>query len=215
MPDKTPVICALETGFAVAWSGSTTDDHGDEIFIQRFNNDGTKNGDITRIFGMEGELSDTTPQIKALENGFVVTWSGETADGEGYDIFLQRFENSGEKAGDIVRLSGMSGQLLDAQPDVVSLPNGEFAISWRGDTSDGSDWDIFVQKFDKNGNPEGNEVRLNGMSGELKDFSPQLGALSDGTFMVVWQGWTSDGQSFDIFAQKFTATGERGVTQSE
>ena len=209
MPDETPVICALETGFVVAWSGLTTDDHGNEIFIQRFNNDGTKNGDITRIFGMEGELSDTTPQIKALENGFVVTWSGETADGEGYDIFLQRFENSGEKVGDIIRLSGMSGQLLDAQPDVVSLPNGEFAISWRGDTSDGSDWDIFVQKFDKNGNPEGNEVRLNGMSGELKDFSPQLGALADGTFMVVWQGWTSDGQSFDIFAQKFTDKGER------
>jgi len=209
MPDKTPVICALETGFAVAWSGSTTDDHGDEIFIQRFNNDGSKNGDIIRIFGMEGELSDTTPQIKALDSGFVVTWSGKTADGEGYDIFLQRFENSGEKAGDIIRLSGMSGQLLDAQPDVLALPEGEFAVSWRGDTSDGADWDVFVQKFDKTGNTEGNEVRLNGMSGELKDFSPQLGALSDGKFMVVWQGWTSDGQSFDIFAQKFTNTGER------
>ena len=45
------------------------------------------------------------------------------------------------------------------------------------------------------------------MAGSLSDDSPRIAALSGGGYLVSWEGVASDGQSNDIYVQRFDADG--------
>jgi hypothetical protein len=79
-----------------------------------------------------------------------------------------------------------------------------------------------VRQTDAAGNmgSEGNLVhpdfsqRLQGMAGNLNDSEPQITALADGGYVVAWIAETSDGQSTDIFTQRYdSANIPVGTTQ--
>ncbi|MDR5653758.1 calcium-binding protein [Ruixingdingia sedimenti] len=137
----------------------------------------------------------------------MVTWYGNTSDGQGYDIFVQGFDAAGVAAGSPTRLQGMAGNLGDYSPQVIGRAGGGFVITWLGYTSDGQGTDIIVQGFDAAGVATGGPTRLQGMAGGLVDYNPRITALAGGGFVVTWESDTSDGQGTDIFIQRFDADG--------
>ena len=64
-------------------------------------------------------------------------------------------------------------------------------------------------KFDGNGEKIGDEVRVNTTtSSEQRD--PSITTLADGDYIISYQGYNHEGGSgWDIYAQRFTAAGER------
>ncbi|MDR5655115.1 calcium-binding protein [Ruixingdingia sedimenti] len=202
------IIGLDDGGFAVTWFGETSDDQGRDIFVQRFDADGAMPGSPVRLQGMTGNLYDTSPQITALSGSrFVVTWIGETTDGQRSDIFLQRFDGDGAKAGAPVRLQGMQGDLQDGDAGIAALDGGGFVVAWFGQTSDGHGSDIFVQRFGDNGEIQGTQMRLQGRRGDRGDTSPEVSALDGGGFVVTWSGNVSPRVPGDIYVQRFDADG--------
>lgn len=68
---------------------------------------------------------------------------------------------------------------------IARAPNGTFFVAWESADSDGTG--IFGRRLDATGNPDGSEVALNTVTtGEQT--RPAITALSDGRYIVVWQG---------------------------
>jgi hypothetical protein len=204
----TQIATLPDGGYVVTWRGSTSDGQGTDIFVQRFNPDGSRAGGTERLQGMAGDLADTVPEVTALAHGgYAVTWVGITSDGQDLDVFVQRFDADGSLAGGTTRLQGMAGALVDSTPQITALPDGGYAVTWFGFTSDGQSSDIFLQRFDAEGNLLGGAERLQGMAGALPDNFPQITALEDGSLVLAWGGSTSDGQGTDVFVQRLAAPG--------
>ncbi|WP_415639298.1 Hint domain-containing protein, partial [Paracoccus nototheniae] len=265
LDDQLPQIEPLpDGGFVVSWTGATSDRQGTDVFVQRFGADGEEAGDLQRLQGMAGNLSDSQAQIIPLpDGGFAMTWSGGTpsgpfgTDGQGFEIFVQTFDADGAAVGALQQVQGEAGRLTDRFPEGAALEDGGFVVTWEGASAnfvqrfdsdgelvgevqplqappedyrqnqypqvatlsdngyavtwnarstDGGGADNFVQTFGADGAPAGDPHRLEGMAGE-SDSNPLISSLADGGFVVTWLGFTSDGQRGDIFVQQFGADG--------
>ena len=210
LADEIPKITALDDGgYFVIWEGGTSDGQGTDIFFQRYDADNNAVGSQQRLQGMAGNLSDVSTSIIMLtDGGYVVTWWSQTSNDQGYDIFVQRYDADNNTFGSKLRLQGMAGNLWDMNPQTTALADGGYVVTWWGGTSDGQDYDIFVQRYDAANNVVGSQNRLQGMVGDLSDENPRVTALADGGYFITWHGETSDGQGTDIFFQRYDAAND-------
>jgi hypothetical protein len=94
-----PSISADSTGaFVVVWVSTGEGGNGGGLFGQRYDAQGSPAGGefLVRSFD-EGPVF--APGVAASRHGFVAAWQGAT-DGNGYDIFAQRFQ------GDLIFVDG-------------------------------------------------------------------------------------------------------------
>ena len=209
--DSVPQIKSLYGGgFAVTWQGGTSDGQSEDIFVQTFDADKALAGGPIRLQGDSGNQYDLDPQIVALAGGgFIVSWTGQTDDGQERDIFFQRFDETGTLIGAMAQLQGAAGVLRDENVQISALEDGGFVVFWHAATASWRGYDIFMQRFDAVGTAVGGMVSLQGAPGyNLDDFRPQVAGLDDGGFVVTWYGNTSDGNNYDIFIQRFDAGGQ-------
>ncbi|MBD3799801.1 MAG: hypothetical protein IE883_08045, partial [Epsilonproteobacteria bacterium] len=205
--DYAPQIIALDDGgFVVTWQGPGGSGHSD-IFIQKFDSNGNAVGSEKQLDGQGGD--DYAPQITALDDGgFVVTWYGDGGSGH-EDIFVQKFNSSGNAVGSETQLDGQGGD--DYDPQITALDDGGFVVTWEGYDSSSGNYDIFVQKFNSSGTAVGSKIQLDGQGGN--DERPQITALTDGGFVVTWYGDDGSGH-YDIFVQQFDSRGNSVSAQS-
>ncbi|MBU2884598.1 cadherin repeat domain-containing protein, partial [Gilvimarinus agarilyticus] len=210
--DIAPQITPLgsDGAFAVTWYGK---DAGNDwsIFVQRFDSDGAPLGSPI-LLEPDGVTNghDKDPQITPLgsDGGFAVTWYGWDADGD-WSIFVQRFDSDGAPLGSPILLEPDG---VTNGPDLYSQitplgSDGAFAVTWYGYDS-GSDYSIFVQRFNSAGEPVDNPILLEptGVT-DGHDYAPQITPLgSDGAFVVTWYGIDASGD-FSIFVQRFDSIG--------
>jgi hypothetical protein len=107
-------------------------------------------------------------------------------------------------------LQGMQDNLFDFEPQIASLDDGGFVVTWWGETNDWQYADIFVQRFDSDGLMAGSTVRLQGAQGFMFDAFPKIVALSGGKFAITWSGATVVNGPTDVFVQNFNANGTLG-----
>lgn len=208
LKDNLSQITALNNGgYVLSWEGATSDGQSDDVFIQQFDSSGNRVAD-NRLHGMDGQ-NDYGNQTTALDDGgYVVAWRGYTTDENSGDIFVRQFDSNGDQVAED-RLHGVEGNYNDdTELQIVTLSDGGYSMSWQGGTSDGQGTDIFVQRFDAQGNRTGDLTRLQGQNGSLNDTKVQIAALKDGGSAVVWQGETSDGEGTDIFVQHLDMAGQ-------
>ncbi len=72
----------------------------------------------------------------------------------------------------------------DANPDVAAFDDGGYVVTWMNSSRDGSDWGVFGQRFDANGNAVGDEFQVNTYA-VGKQWRPDVATFSDGGFVVV------------------------------
>ena len=63
------------------------------------------------------------------------------------------------------------------------------ALLWlgRSNNQDGSGWGIYGQRFDADGFTVGDEFMVNTSTQNSQEY-PRVAALSDGGFVITWQG---------------------------
>ncbi len=93
---------------------------------------------------------------------------------------------------------------LENDPHVVALAGGGFVVVWRNDFSDGTgDPGIQATVYDNNGVVVNNFIHVNTTTaGDQK--KPEVAALADGGFVVVW-----DDDGLLIRGQRFDANGSK------
>ena len=96
----TPSITALaDGGYVIAWHSHSQDGSGPGVYAQRYNADGSMNGEETPL--NEYIFSDHRfPAITSLGNGFVAAWESKGQDGSSTGVYARIF-NPGYEAGQL------------------------------------------------------------------------------------------------------------------
>ena len=98
-------------------------------------------------------------------------------------------------------------------PSVDQLLNGAIVVVWDADDLDGDSSGVFAQIFDEMGQPAGGEFLVNTYT-DASQRNPAVVALSDGNFVVVWEGaGESPYDGLGISAQVFQADGTKVESQ--
>jgi hypothetical protein len=191
-----PTVATLADGsFAVGWRS------GAAVHVQQAAADGSIIG-AQQVYGALG--SAYSPAVASLKDGgYVVSW-GEINDGNVYAASSRAPSAVFVASGD-----GYAASITTAAPlpHVTSLADGGFVVAWDSYANDQlgfSNSDIFFQRFDAAGNKAGAVTQANVDSGG-GHYDADVAALSDGTFLVAWQG--ADGDGNGIFGRRFGADG--------
>jgi Ca2+-binding RTX toxin-like protein len=131
---------------------------------------------------------DTDGDSAILRNGNLVTVY-EEYDGGSPTIELRINLPDGTSAA-LLQASNFNG--TDIDPQVASLRNGGFVVVWNriSDPVAGAISDIQYRVFDAAGNPT--TAILNAVSGAALENEPDVAALPDGSFVIIWDDDTND-----------------------
>ena len=201
---ESPAIAATgDGGFVVVWDGNGSGDSSG-VFGQRYNSSGSSVGSEFRVNTTTSNTQDD-PNVAALNNGgFVVVWDGNgTGDSSG--VFAQLYNSSGNTVGSEFRVNTTTSD-TQSNASVTTLNNGDFLVVWQSDEQDGDDWGIYAQRFDSSGSTVGSEFRVNTTTSNDQT-EPEVTALNDGGFMVVWESANQDGSQDGVYAKRYDADG--------
>lgn len=172
-----------------------------DVFMQQLSSDGVPVGTNRKV---TAELPDTlkaNPDIALGPFGGVVVWADFR--NQHWDIFLQRYDQSGTLQGNNVRVNDDPGLSQQYAPRVSIAPSGWFVVVWY-DTRTGND-DIFGQLFDQAGNRRGANVRIHSDPTRARQAFPDVAADGAGHFTTVWVDWRNGTYPAnpDIYARRF------------
>ncbi len=148
-----------------------------------------------------GRCNHYHPAIAATSEIFVAVWIDERNGN--FDIYAQRFTSDGNPIGANFQVNDDEGSAVQDLPSVAIAADGAFIVAWKDNRN--SDWDIYAQRFDPNGNPIGTNFRVNNDEGNANQGSPSLATFANGSFVIAWADQRSG--NFDIYAQRFDPSG--------
>ncbi len=96
-----------------------------------------------------------------------------------------------------------------ANPSVTTLADGRIAVVWQGGDTASNNAEVYMQLFEADGVTRiGGEQQVNQRSSYNQD-SPQVVALADGGYLVVWESWLAgpDTSNDGIMARRYGADG--------
>ncbi len=183
--------------FVVAWVDTGQQSTG--IYGQKFDSTGNQLGGEFQVNSYT--VSDQQePAVTALEDGgFVVSWQSNGQDGDGYGIFGQRYDASGNTVGSEFQVNTTTSNSQEFSTG-VGLSDGGFLIAWTSNMQDGSGYGVFGQRFDQSGNSIGNEFQINTYTTNDQD-RISLAQLANGNVIATWDSEGQDGSGDGVFAQ--------------
>ncbi len=183
--------------FVVSWVDTGQQSTG--IYGQRFDSTGNKLGGEFQVNSYT--VSDQQePAVTALDDGgFVVSWQSNGQDGDGYGIFAQRYDASGNTVGSEFQVNTTTSNSQEFSTG-VGLSDGGFLIAWTSNLQDGSGYGVFGQRFDQNGSSVGNEFQINSYTTNDQD-RVSLAQLANGNVIATWDSNGQDGSGDGVFAQ--------------
>ncbi len=206
--------------FVVTWVSPSLSGNG--IFGQRYSSTG-------QPLGIEFQVNRSTrgqqdaPAVAYDDNGnFVVAWQGtDGRDGDGFGIYAQRYDASGNPSGDelLVNSTTRGDQLT---PAVAIDGSGAFTIVWSG-RGDSRRTAVFGQRYLANGSRDGGEFQVNDSSSN-DQINPVVALSSSADFVVAWQDQDNRGDDnilarTNVFKRQIRGTrfadNLRGTDQSE
>lgn len=153
-----------------------------------------------------GESRKQTPAAAIDEQGnYILAWA-DNRNGN-WDIFCQRFSADGLAWGNNILVNTNDDESRQSEPVVAIKPGGGFIVAWTDYRNGfaqqrGSNYDVYAQLFDADGEYVGENFRVNGDFGAFYyQGHPAIGTAPDGTFIVVWKDSRPQGNY--IFGQRY------------
>ncbi len=169
---SSPLVTALaEGGFVVTWQSYLQDGTGRDIYGQLHNAAGATIGSGFKINTTTADSDEQPwPCVTALaDGGFEVTWCSNAQDGSGLDIYGQRYDAAGARAGAEVRINATSADSQE-QPSVTALVDGGLVVTWMTYLEGSSERGIYGQRYGADGGKIGLEMSL-AITGNASDQS--------------------------------------------
>jgi len=95
--------------------------------------------------------------------------------------------------------------------------DGDYVVVWTTYGQDGDDPDetnVYYRLYDRDNNPLCDERRVNLLTPGWQG-NATVAMDADGDFVVVWESKSAADKTYDIYAQRFTATGERVANERQ
>jgi hypothetical protein len=175
-----------EGDFVVTWSGMPSL-YGPDPFIsaQRFNSDGTPQGDEVSV--SPSMRFQRLPAVSIGDAGFVVAWEDDVGYGESSDyiVLARRFGSDGQALDSSFQVNTYAtGNQKSA--DVAIDPAGNFIVVWNsGDPTIGPT-EIFARFYNSSGVAQGDDFQVNLSTGGVGD--PSVASIGSSSFVVAWPG---------------------------
>ena len=203
------VASISDGGFVIAWQDSLIDGSSYGIVGKRYNGAGVSSTAQFQVNTLTaGEQSWV--KVAGLNNGdYVITWQSNTQDGDGFGIFSRHYTSiNGVLYPDFqVNTETISHQM---NPDIASLNDGGYVITWQSNMQDGDGYGIFARRFNSDGSTNGPEIPINPSIAGSQEW-PAITSLRDGGFIIVWQSDGQDGDGNGIYAIRFKYDGTPGA----
>jgi hypothetical protein len=209
--DHSRVASDAAGNFVVVWESygqGTTESH---VFARRFAANGAPIGDEFRV-DPAGSGNHNSPDVAVEDTGaFLITWDFDRMTSSGREVWLARYDASGERQGSLWVVNDFSfGR--QTKPRVAWQPGGRFVVVWESDADDNSGLAVRGRLFNEAGQPLGQEFTVNTYTTH-NQYGPAIAVNAYGGFVVAWTSQAQD--SLDpqhgpgVFAQQFSATGVR------
>jgi len=114
-------------GWLVTWTSDDQDGSMEGIYQQRYAAGGAKIGGEVRVNTTTFEAQSNASVTTLADGGWLVTWTSNDQDGDGYGIYQQRFTADGQKVGPTTP-TGLSFAQPVAEGQKNLLPIGSFAV---------------------------------------------------------------------------------------
>jgi hypothetical protein len=151
----------------------------------------------TYTYSYQGE-----PAIAALaDGGYLVTWSSETQDGDGYGVYAQRFDKDSVKVGKEFQVNTYTYS-YQSSPAIAALTDGGFLVTWLSNQNGDGYYDVYAQRYDKDSVKVGEEFLVNTYTKGSQD-EQEIVALTDGGYLVTYTSYNQNGNDSDVYAQRF------------
>jgi len=166
--------------------------------------------DMARVFWENnGTLIHNGSDLKFIKpkicsdgwGGFIVTWTEDRVDSNGYDIYAQSINNDGDPSW------GVNGTVIcnatneQSSPQIVSDGQHGAIIAWS-DYRSNNNYDIYAQRVFSDGTPlwEANGIVVCNATNEQKQFN-MIQASSNGGAVIAWRDYRSN-NNYDIYVQR-------------
>jgi Ca2+-binding RTX toxin-like protein len=212
-----PALTALaDGGWVVAWQSYQGGSYN--IYWQRFASNGQATG-TEHLVNTRLPDSQIGARVQPLnDGGWVVIWQSyyqEAANNWG--IYGQRYDANGAAVLGEFHVNTNAGQEVAAS--VAVLADGGWVVVWERETITqievpliGTitiiDRDVHGRRYDASGGSIGAEFRVNTNTAELQTTASVV-ALADGGWVIAWQSLHQDDGSYDIYAQRYGASGAK------
>jgi hypothetical protein len=193
-------------GFIVAWGevSSLNPDYRSDIRMQRFDESAQPTGDVIDVTGPATPGARFSPEMALnAEGNVLVVWQDDlNSSGTGdpvYSVHGRAFGPAGSPLGPSFRISEESIPGDQRIPRASAAADGSFIVTWQDSPTqdlaggdNGSSSGIRARHLAANGEPLAPSFLVNSyVSGNQS--RPDVGVLSDGTWVFAWQSQLSAG----------------------
>ena len=195
------VDAAPDGSYWIAWEGRGLGDrHG--IFARRFDADGTALTGALLVNQTVGGVQEYADIAVNSSGAATVVWNG-VGGGDFDGIYGRQINADGTFAGDEFLINtDTAGEQTHAA--VATDESGDFVVTWSSRETGIADWDILAQQFNADASTKGIAVVANSTT-DGSQYGSQIGTSSDGSFVVAWNSFGQDGDSWGVFAQQFSS----------
>ncbi len=173
----------------------------------------TKAGSEFRVntaTALDQRFWEPTPHATAMDadGDFVVTWSSQAQDGDGWGVFAQRYSASGAPAGQEFQVNSLA--VANQQYSTVAIdPDGDFVITWSTLANETDNLGVYARRYNAVGVPQGEEFLVSPENLSSQRLSvAAMDAL--GNTLIVWSELDPAGgadPASNIRARLFNADG--------
>jgi len=203
--DSPSIGMADDGKFVIAWNGEGIGDNDGGVFGQKYNSDGTTNGEEFRVNSYTTYQQQNPSVAMASDGRFVVVWESNSQEGYGnLGIYAQKYNSDGSVNGGEFRVNTYTTNNQQT-PFIAMASDGKFIITWNG-RGQGDSNGIYAQKYNSDGSVNGGEFRVNSYTTNNQQ-NQSIAMADDGTFAVSWESSTQDSGSSGIYAQLYNANG--------
>jgi hypothetical protein len=173
-----------------------------DIYAQRYQSAGVPQGSNFKVNDDYGTAVQNVPAIAIDSSGkFLIVWEDHRYDAG--DVYLQRYSSSGTPVGSNLMVNDDGGTITQIQPTVAMNGSGNAVVTWQ-DFRNGP-YDIYAQRYDPLGNPQGSNLKVNDDAGTASQYNPAVAMANSGNFVITWQDYRNG--DFDIYAQMYQSDG--------
>lgn len=189
-------------GVIIAWDDSINADR--DIYAQKLDSSGNQKWTTNGVpIVIKASKQKNVKIVSDGAGGAIAVWEDSLS---GYwDIYAQRINSDGLTMWTIGGVPVCTAILNQKSPRLVSDGSGGAYITWQ-DKRGGVDYDIYAQHLNSSGVPQ---FALNGIvicNAIDKQTDPKIVSDRFGGAIVTWQD-KRGGISYDVYAQRITATG--------
>lgn len=196
------LACGRGGEFVVCWDDRRRGGQYD-VYAQRYDASGSPAGANFRINDDAGTGDQYGGSVAKNRYGeFIVTWSDKRSGPE--DIYARLYQSDGTPQGSSFRVNDDAGATVQVAADVAALPDGGYALVWIDARS--GNYDIYYQRFGRNGAPIGVNRRLNDDDASSQQRVSSIAMETGGRICVAWEDERNG--ATDIYRFVGDATGQ-------